>query len=152
MSSYRRRTYSVHSILSPYFTDSEIIEFRLLQARTGTLISGSTALQFFERVVYPDSDLDLFMQRAYGPVVGLHLLHAGYTFDSSAWRQCVTFEDALQAIEVDDEQAINNAMYGGDAIFRVFTFNKGSRKVQIIMTHHSPIAAVLRFHSSTWVQ
>lgn len=43
---------------SPSRFISDPIAFRILQARTGTVVSGSFALQFFDRTFYPESDLD----------------------------------------------------------------------------------------------
>jgi hypothetical protein len=51
------RTYSIHRLLRP-FLDRPVV-FRCLQARTGTLISRSNALNFFDRMRYQDSHLDL---------------------------------------------------------------------------------------------
>ncbi|THH04355.1 hypothetical protein EW145_g5587 [Phellinidium pouzarii] len=38
-------------------------EFRVLQARTEMVVSGSSALQFMDRMVYPQSDLDLYVAK-----------------------------------------------------------------------------------------
>ncbi|KAI0681875.1 hypothetical protein C8T65DRAFT_690547, partial [Cerioporus squamosus] len=52
--------------------------FRSLQARTGTLVSGSTALQFFKRTVWPESDLDLYVHMRHRREVAQWLLDEGY--------------------------------------------------------------------------
>ncbi|KAI0832865.1 hypothetical protein BC628DRAFT_1309080, partial [Trametes gibbosa] len=51
-----------------------------LQARTGTLVSGSCALQFFARTRYPDSDLDLYVHMRHRREVGRWLLQEGYAY------------------------------------------------------------------------
>ncbi|PCH44988.1 hypothetical protein WOLCODRAFT_91093 [Wolfiporia cocos MD-104 SS10] len=51
------RAFDVNRRLSRFFSDP--FAFRSLQARTATLISGSFALQFFDRTFYPEADLDL---------------------------------------------------------------------------------------------
>ena len=56
---FLKRTFDINRSLLRFFLDP--ISFRSMQARTGTLISGSFALQFFDRTFYPDSDLDLYL-------------------------------------------------------------------------------------------
>ncbi|KIJ33308.1 hypothetical protein M422DRAFT_183470 [Sphaerobolus stellatus SS14] len=56
---YWSYVYDVNRILRRFFSDP--IAFRSLQARTGTLISGSVAVQFFARTIWTDSDLDLYV-------------------------------------------------------------------------------------------
>ena len=52
---YIRVAFNIDARLSPFFDDPRA--FRSLQARTGTVISGSTALQFFERAIYPGTGM-----------------------------------------------------------------------------------------------
>jgi hypothetical protein len=52
------RVFNINNHLQRFFTDP--LAFRWLQAQTGTLISGSSALQFFDHTFYPESDLDLY--------------------------------------------------------------------------------------------
>jgi hypothetical protein len=56
---YFARAFNIEKRLSRYFDDPK--SFRKLQAETLTVISGSTALQFFQRNFYPESDLDLYV-------------------------------------------------------------------------------------------
>jgi hypothetical protein len=67
-------------VLEKYFTDDQILHFRHLQATTGMVISGSTALQFFERVLYPESDLDLYVEHRYRRPIALWLASIGYRY------------------------------------------------------------------------
>lgn len=57
---YRRRAFNATRHLSRFFNDAT--GFRSLQARTGTIVSGSCTLQFMDRTVYAGTDLDLFIQ------------------------------------------------------------------------------------------
>lgn len=38
------------------------VEFRSQMSRHGAIISGSFALQFFERTMWPDADLDIWIE------------------------------------------------------------------------------------------
>lgn len=59
------------------------IAFRRHQSQTRAIISGSFALQFFERVTWPDSDLDVFIDEsksgAYACMLEYLISSEGYT-------------------------------------------------------------------------
>lgn len=80
ISSYIRRKHKLETVLGKYFTDDQILHFRHLQAATGMVISGSTALQFFQRVLYPESDLDLYVEHRYRRPIALWLASIGYRY------------------------------------------------------------------------
>jgi len=80
VSSYMLRKHKLETVLGKYFTDHQILHFRHLQATTGMIISGSTALQFFERVSYPESDLDLYVEHRYRHPIALWLASIGYRY------------------------------------------------------------------------
>jgi len=44
------------------------------------IISGSAALQFFQRVLYPESDLDLYVDHRYRQPIALWLASIGYRY------------------------------------------------------------------------
>jgi hypothetical protein len=76
---FYKRAYNIHRHLSHFFHDPQ--GFRSLQARSGTLISGSNALQFLQRSTYKDSDLDLYTHPGYASEVAHWLTnHERYTF------------------------------------------------------------------------
>ncbi|KAE9385648.1 hypothetical protein BT96DRAFT_840423 [Gymnopus androsaceus JB14] len=62
------------------FDHNEIDKFRMIQYHTGMLISGSTALQFFDLMVYESSDLDLYVDTKHCSFLGEFLLRIGYQF------------------------------------------------------------------------
>jgi len=80
VASYIRRKHKLETVLGKYFTTDQILDFRHLQAMTGMIISGSTALQFFERVLYPESDLDLYVEHRYMQPIALWLASIGYIY------------------------------------------------------------------------
>lgn len=126
---------------------------------TGTLISGSSALQFFERTVYADSSgLDLFIEHASARPIALWLQSIGYIFCPSADADYQTLEMGL------DKQVAKNAS-DGNTMFEPF-FNKGHFEpivclkfhratypnVQVITSNGPPLEMVLNFHSSELIQ
>ena len=57
--SYMLHRYNINNHLSRFFPDP--IAFRSLQARTASLVSGSNALQFFDRTFYEEADMDIYV-------------------------------------------------------------------------------------------
>ncbi|KAI0337051.1 hypothetical protein BDW22DRAFT_1364557 [Trametopsis cervina] len=132
------------------------LDFRSLQARTGALVSGSNALQYFGRVVYGESDLDLYVKKEKVLEVGQWLNeHAGYGFEPNAHSQNqtqgVVFEEAVEDAHWTDD-------YGPiDSLEDVYNFYKQvqsdggdgtRRKIQLIATLRSPMDTILHFHST----
>ena len=73
---FQRRAYNINRRLELFVTDPGA--FRSLMARTHMVISGSFALQFFDRTFYPESDLDIYVHPD-GSIgeVGLYLIKNG---------------------------------------------------------------------------
>lgn len=78
VSAYMKEAFDIERLLKRFFDQPSA--FRTLQARTGTLIAGSIALQYFDRSNYPSSDLDLYVHPRHRREVGMWLLSAGYAF------------------------------------------------------------------------
>jgi hypothetical protein len=156
VSAYMRRAFSINRILEPYFQSPDA--FRILQSQTDTLISGSAALQFFDRSFYPESDLDLYVDLSYAKAVVTFLKQDGYSFRPSA-HQYASPEDVLTLIANEE----HFEYYGGSQtsedpsqtsedpsnVSGVLTFSKGEREVQVVTSRsRSPLSLILEFHSS----
>ena len=162
VNSYIRRKFQLHSILERYFSADQVLEFRRLQFNTGMLISGSTALQFFDRTVYSEGDLDLYVEHRLRKSIAIWILHVGYTYVPHEDSEFPTLDEALSPEDVDiDRTGLNVSQSHSEhpeheysAGVMVLTFEKQEpyRKVQIITSLFSPISKVLRFHSSEWSQ
>lgn len=166
-----KQTWAIDRVLSRFFSDP--LAFRQLQARTGTLISGSSALQFFSRTSWPESDLDLYLYD-FGLVDLMRWLveEEGYTFtpsqrqpetwlEAAKWGQSSQFpivhdweenmgaEDVLGDADHDEEDYLDHG------IRTVFTLVKSNAeggpdlKVQCIVARKAPMETILSFHSST---
>ena len=145
---YIKRAYDIHRVLRQYFTDP--LSFRYLQAYTGTVISGSTALQFFDRSFYPESDLDIYAPKAWGNEVGRFLLRAGYAFVPHR-SQHPNFDTAVFARRVVSATAVYGNFKGIAGVFNFVKTAPDGRtlKIQLIVAVRSPIEVILRYHSST---
>ncbi|KAJ3527305.1 hypothetical protein NM688_g8146 [Phlebia brevispora] len=140
---YRRFRFDIDPLLASFFKDTGA--FRNLQAKTGMLISGSTALQLFLRTTYPDSDLDLYVHRDHRLLVGQYLLDAGYTFMHNR-NQAPDFLEAASEDFIDSVTGDYSRMYG---VATVFTFQNAEFKtVQVILAVSSPLAVILLYHST----
>ena len=148
VNSHITRHFNINTHLARYFSDP--LGFRSLQAQTGTLVSGSNALQFLDRTFYPDSDLDLYCFKREREAVGTWLIAQGYTFSPNA-RQNSSFRDAIKQVNTHNSETFYNALKG---VLAVYTFLKNIEnkneplKVQLIAAEASPMEAILYFHSS----
>ncbi|KAF9476517.1 hypothetical protein BDN70DRAFT_897280 [Pholiota conissans] len=158
--SYMKRKFQLHNLLERFLTPSEIIHFRKLQCHTGMFISGSTAVQFFDRTVYPDSDLDCYLEHRFCREVAYWLIKIGYKYaplpESS---NVASLEQAFRSNPPTREHVPDP--FCGDIFFLtpgkdyfkapfVFNFEKQNpyRKIQLITSLQSPLERILNFHST----
>ncbi|KAK7680745.1 hypothetical protein QCA50_016053 [Cerrena zonata] len=144
---YISRAFNINHLLSQYFSDP--MAFRYVQACTATIIAGSSALQFFDRSFYRESDLDLYVPMPQRVQLGRYLLREGYKFVPTSW-QHPTFEVAV----LEERVARASTNYGQlKGIAGVFTFKKPAScgqelKIQIMVACRSTMDVVLRYHST----
>ncbi|PPQ91333.1 hypothetical protein CVT25_003773, partial [Psilocybe cyanescens] len=152
VASFVRRHFHLHNLLRRYFKPDDIVAFRRLQCVTGMLISGSTALQFFERVIYPESDLDLYVEHHQRYIISEWLESIGYRYTPPATYPDETLEEALDLFpdERSEELFYETSQKGYPGVTIILNFEKSEphRKIQLITTHHSTLQMVLNFHSS----
>ncbi|EIW78040.1 hypothetical protein CONPUDRAFT_75775 [Coniophora puteana RWD-64-598 SS2] len=151
------RAYNINRHLSRFFVDP--LSFRSLQARTGTLISGSIALQFFDRTCYLGSDLDVYTH----PGHTLELLDwltvaEGYHYQSrpdqaADYRKAVPRWDPKQP--VGPKTMWDEPEYAGvKAVRDIFTFIKDSksqeapRKVHVMEAAINPFTAIMQTYTT----
>ena len=122
--------------------------FRLMQKRTGALVSGSTALQLFRGQRYLRSDLDCYVHRAERFVVGRYLISVGYQFVPYSW-QARSFRAAARDRSIDLIDKNRSYRYRGIAAVFNFVHPSGT-SVQIIAACRSPLEVILWYHSSAY--
>jgi len=157
---YMQRTFSLERVLERFFTPPEIYYFRVLQSQTQMFISGSTALQFFDRSLYPNSDLDIYVEYRSRQTIVAWLHGIGYEFKPRQHRNPnVTFsleEEMEVTVEPDCTGGSPSAPFfepkitvgrGVTNVYNYFKYNP-ERKIQLITSNHSPLEVVLNFHSS----
>jgi hypothetical protein len=131
-------------VIGPYFDSHHDVQtIREMMKETGAIISGSTALQFFARETYGDSDLDIYVEDNNSNMSLSCLMNLGYNVLPNA----IGTKDGLEP---------GDGYPGELEIEKVITLVKqgNARFVQLVCTRREPVLAVLQFHSSksTFVQ
>ncbi|KAK0187090.1 hypothetical protein F5146DRAFT_1004049 [Armillaria mellea] len=155
ITSFRKRAYTLNKYLLSYFAEEQITQFRVLQKEFGILISGSTAIQFFEREEYENSDLDLYVNYRQSYAVKTFLLKAGYHFRPRSTQE-QTFEANADHIAEILHPFVPTPIHSDDysdeiagTVAEVFDFyNITDKKIQLIASKYSPVDAILQFHST----
>ena len=146
VATYMQGAFDINKHLSRFFPDP--VAFRSLQARTGSLISGSNALQFLNRTVYKKSDVDLYVPQWNAKVMVEFLHSLGYEYCPSP-----ELPDLQAALELDSPPAQSSSIYELRGVIAVLRFlnptlsKDGPLEVQV-MTTKVPVECVLHFHSS----
>ncbi|KAF7340793.1 NADPH-dependent methylglyoxal reductase GRE2 [Mycena sanguinolenta] len=135
------RCFNVDHLLIPFFGDAaKANQFRELQRQTQTVISGSTALQFFNRLTWPDSDLDLYVPHASAAFIVLFLRDSGYAFRP---REIQRKDPSLQLFDDGPKD------YHERGIIDVLDFHNESKKIQVIIFGTpSSMEVIAGFHST----
>ncbi|KAF9062967.1 hypothetical protein BDP27DRAFT_1232871, partial [Rhodocollybia butyracea] len=145
---YLLRAYSIFAILEPFFTAAQTNQFRIIQAFTGLLISGSTALQLFIRRSRCDprfstSDLDLYVEHRYSSIVGKFLIWCQYEFVDHPDFDVAVAEGARKMRGYPNHDYPDGRGFAG-----VYNFVKAGMKIQLITACNSALDIILNFHST----
>ncbi|KAL0056852.1 hypothetical protein AAF712_016535 [Marasmius tenuissimus] len=156
---FSKKGYQVERVLSRFFGPEDIRRFRILQYHVGFLISGSTALSFFEREVYENADLDVYVDLKYAIFIADFLERIGYIYEpyrTDFRHQRDKYPDELDdainqfSQELDElgREELNWNRYPWGGVVDVLHFRRGEREVQIILCEGSPLGVILGFHST----
>jgi hypothetical protein len=141
---YMEYAFNIQTRLLLFFSLSEIPIFRLFQSTHGIVISGSFAVQFFARVVYENSDLDLYVEHQHGYKLCAWLIDIGFT--------CISSSNFTKQYYTGKQDRKNSKFASYDRklndIFTVLTFTRSQKKVQVIVTKETVMGVITDFHSS----
>ncbi|KAJ3964956.1 hypothetical protein EV361DRAFT_811430 [Lentinula raphanica] len=158
---FRKSAMKIEHVLLRFFKNKEEIGmFQYMQGTTGTIISGSVALQFFTRTLYDNSDLDTYCILKKCITIGKWYELVGYQFvpvKNQHHRFDVDYDRVLEGghftrinqegNEGDDIQGA--AEYLSIDIAEVWNFaRKDGAHIQLVATRIIPEAIVLGFHST----
>ncbi|KAF8685277.1 hypothetical protein AX14_004060 [Amanita brunnescens Koide BX004] len=141
---YCRCAFNLPGLLRPFIPVNDIDTFREILHETGAIISGSVALQYFDRKTFHPTDLDIYVNGNEQPRVVAWLLQCGLVESRRGE------EDGSQS-DTDDIDVVEGYRSGSSDVMRVenFKMEGTSKTVQVISTKRSPVFAVLQFHSCT---
>ncbi|KAF7341848.1 hypothetical protein MSAN_02040300 [Mycena sanguinolenta] len=135
--------FNITRLLCRFFGDSDgVAQFRQMQRSTGTLVSGSTALQFLNRLTWRDTDLDVYVTRGSAPAAACFIVDHGYSFQSRK-SQNPYIDDQLDA-----SASYRTPSYLGRGIADVLDFHKGDNKIQLIVASTDPMETIMSFHTT----
>ena len=143
---FARRAYNIDLYLLPFIPDPD--SFRKMQCDTGAIISGSFALQFLTREVWPNTGLDVFVHREHRERAGRWLLDNGFSyrpatkiFGHTVVTQQQYYEDAIEC------PGFRKMVFTGvaDVLDFVRTTGNVQKTVVLHITWISPIQTVLKF-------
>ena len=142
--------FDLRKLLQPFFPN--INDFRILQARTGLLVSGSQALQFLGRLHLGAKDIDIYVGTDTAYVVIDWLVYTGYklVFRSSTAPDdnrllSVSYLHDKFGFPLHASTAATYFLRPGQILFK---FEKDDLCIDLIVTGNTPFAAVCDFHSS----
>ncbi|KAF7966524.1 hypothetical protein HWV62_38068 [Athelia sp. TMB] len=135
------------------------LAFRNMQAKTGAIISGSNAVQFFDRTYYHDADLDVFVNPGHCRAVGLHMIKVqGYRVveeEEDDTQKTLDIGGSIEHVKAMATTAANHARetrYSHRSIHVVcrlerLTVEGKTQMAQVILTSDCVFHAIMNFHS-----
>lgn len=148
---FNQRSYNITKHLAYFFNNPSW--FRSIQASTGAVISGSNAIQFFDRSFYDTSDLDIFVGQSFAMEIARWLIESeGYFYrpfgsDNADIAKSLTFTP-IGRNDING-RSLHSHEYRGTGMSRIFEFlREGNKKIQLITTIVSPLHCILSFHST----
>lgn len=151
---YITRTFSILHLLMRFFGWDGAFVFWQLMASTGALISGSSALQFFDRTYYPEADLDVYLEERRVLEVANWLLTQGYFYVPRIEDVALTLAQVINHYSMfepptrDAMLPLSPHSYSGATMVLTFENAMRRKKVQLITADFCPLQLILRFHSS----
>lgn len=151
---FLRATFNVDRYLGSTMRDTSA--FRLMQARTGTVITGAAALLFFARKHSPSDVISLYVNPGHGYEVARHLIDVqGFKYQPLGSKISQEFTDSSSTSD-PEKLAVKQRMesvYSFKTVDEVHRFvryvDKGSEiELFVAMTARSTIHAILCSHSS----
>ncbi|KAL1671989.1 hypothetical protein EV122DRAFT_295171 [Schizophyllum commune] len=143
---YSSCAFRLYHSLRKFMAEGDVMAFRSVMRRTGTIISGSVAVHYFARTPVRDSDLDLYTEGRHARELFDFIHGLGYVYKPRESQDKMLNDALVRAINqfaVRDE-----AIYNQSAILDAFSFIRGPAIIQVMVVFESAIDAVLDFHST----
>ncbi|RDB16028.1 hypothetical protein Hypma_003469 [Hypsizygus marmoreus] len=138
----------MNRLLGSFFATRDVETFKNLQESLGIIIGRSFALQFFDRMVYVGSGLDLYLEVCNSSQLGVWLKNIGYAFVPKPHQQPTFLKSWSEALE---ETSGNISMLLTSWGFSyIFHFKNWTTNSSILLTTSvtCPLSQILSSHSS----
>ncbi|KAF7977180.1 hypothetical protein HWV62_4625 [Athelia sp. TMB] len=157
---YRLSAFNINTHLQHFLPDP--IEFRSMQARTGTIISGSNVVQFMDRVRYDEADLDIYVNPGHTIAVGKHMVETqGYRLIDPFVQDdppVLNERESLQhmtVVAIGAAEQVVKARYKQRSIHIMFHMQRvtqegATQRAQVIVTSECVFHTVMNFHSTSF--
>ncbi|KAL1750606.1 hypothetical protein FB107DRAFT_223578 [Schizophyllum commune] len=132
--------------LRKFMSEQDVMAFRNVMRRTGTVISGSIAIHYFARTSVGNSDLDLYTEGRHARELFDFIHRLGYVYKPRESQEKLLDDALIRAVNqfaVRDE-----TIYNQSAILDAFSFIRSSAVIQVMVVFESAVDAVLDFHST----
>ncbi|KAF7976214.1 hypothetical protein HWV62_7224 [Athelia sp. TMB] len=152
VTAFKAVAFKPNRLLSRFFLRPDA--FRMLQARTGSVVGGTAALSFFNRTTHEENDMDLYVNPGHGYEVARHLIDVqGYEFWPFGSATPKEFVHGSKDGENDRVEAQHHqeTVYAIRAIDEIFRFVKGGdtgRQIFVIATTRCTLHTILNSHST----
>ncbi|KAF9048081.1 hypothetical protein BDZ89DRAFT_941610 [Hymenopellis radicata] len=135
-------------MIAPFMPRADAETFRELLAYTHAVVSGSSALAYFNLCHFPSADLDIYAQYSMVATIGIFFLARGYLFVPHRYQR-FGFGSLLSFTSPDDYPGFAPS-YLTSTIVDVFNFRHSltGKMVQIIAVRLSFMHIILEFHST----
>ncbi|KAF4573278.1 hypothetical protein EYR36_007789 [Pleurotus pulmonarius] len=146
---FTEKEYNIETCLSRFLLAKDVYTFREVQRMTNTIIAGSLALQFFARLNFPSSDMDLFTSSKEAQFMcrGLELLGCvAKGKDGNRTSSMSLLDEAWKAQFLPGGTRTRYSLRG---ILTVVQFvSPTGRRVQVIVTTIPPVEVLMGYHST----
>ncbi|EJD38118.1 hypothetical protein AURDEDRAFT_38004, partial [Auricularia subglabra TFB-10046 SS5] len=140
------RLFDVRAALLRFFDDPDA--FRVLQSRTGLLVSGSTALQLLGRRSFGCTDLDLYVEQHAAVVVTWWLSMHDYIRLPRYYADNALLPDIAGPELRSEARNCAYPLRRGQILFKFVHQRRRSLKIDLIVCCDSALCGILDFHSS----
>ncbi|PPR07586.1 hypothetical protein CVT24_006949 [Panaeolus cyanescens] len=129
--------YDIVEKISPFLSEAEYMQLRILQEKTGAIISGSFALAFLDNADFTLGDLDIFVKKESESPFILWLHSMGFKVNTN--KASLEDYDGLRC-----QPHVTKYQLGLD----VRSYHRRDAKIQLVLTPSSPVEVILQFHST----
>uniref|UniRef100_A0A8H7XLN1 Uncharacterized protein n=1 Tax=Psilocybe cubensis TaxID=181762 RepID=A0A8H7XLN1_PSICU len=148
VSGYMHCAFRPENLFAPIFKPDEHLPFRLLQFKTGLVISGSTVLHFINRAnTWIPGDMDMYVEHRYALPVLSWMMSIGFTImPHPKYPDNATAEQILKMEKIVLQEHPLHRHYNTTGVV-INLWRQGSF-VQLITTCQSVVECILGYHST----